>query len=128
MMIAKLVERSEILRFVLTGGLATLMHYLIYFILLRMQLDMTIAFAIGYFISFLFNYLMSARFTFKKKTSACNGVGFAFAHIINFLLQTGLLNFFSWLSVPKVFAPFPAYAISIPVNFLVVRFVFKKVE
>lgn len=126
MMIAKLVGRSEILRFVLTGGLATLMHYLIYFILLGMQLNMTVAFAIGYLISFLFNYLMSARFTFRKKTSASNGVGFAFAHIINFILQTGLLNFFSWLSVPEVFAPFPAYAISIPVNFLVVRFVFKK--
>lgn len=127
-MFVRLMERSEVLRFILTGGLATFLHYFIYFVLLKMNVNMTIAFAIGYFISFLFNYLMSARFTFKKKASASNGAGFALAHIINFSLQTGLLNLFSWLSVPKELAPIPAYAISIPVNFIIVRFVFNSAK
>lgn len=125
-MIAKWMSRSEVLRFIFTGGFATLLHYLIYFLLLQLRVNMTVAFGIGYFLSFLFNYVMSAKFTFKKETSASNGIGFAIAHVVNFSLQAGLLNLFSWLSVPKELAPFPAYAISIPVNFLLVRFVFNR--
>lgn len=126
--IVKLMGRSEILRFIFTGGLATLLHYMIYFILLQLQVNMTVAFGIGYFLSFMFNYVMSAKFTFRKVTSISNGVGFAVAHVVNFSLQAGLLNFFSWLSVPKELAPLPAYAISIPVNFFLVRYVFNRAK
>lgn len=118
-------SRNEIFRFVVTGVLATVIHYGIYYVLLNF-INTSIAFTIGYFLSFIFNYYMSARFTFRKKTSAKNGVGFLGAHLFNYLLQVTLLNVFLYLGVPKAIAPFPVYAISIPVNFIVVRFVFNR--
>lgn len=117
--------RNEIFRFVVTGVLATAIHYGVYYALLNF-INTSIAFTIGYFLSFIFNYYMSAHFTFRKKTSARNGVGFLGAHIFNYLLQVSLLNVFLYLGVPKAFAPLPVYAISIPVNFMVVRFVFNR--
>lgn len=123
-MLAEKTKR-EIFRFVITGVLATGIHYGIYYALLNF-INTSIAFTIGYFLSFIFNYYMSARFTFQKKTSAKNGVGFLGAHLFNYLLQVSLLNIFIYLGVPKAFAPFPVYAISIPVNFIVVRFVFSR--
>lgn len=37
----------------------------------------------------------------------------------------GLLNFFVWMGLSAEMAPVGVYAVSIPVNFLLVRFVFK---
>ena len=113
------------MRFVVTGGLATVIHYGIYYLLMNF-INTSIAFTIGYLLSFVFNYFMSARFTFRKKTTAKNGFGFCAAHAFNYLLQVLLLNVFLHLGVQKGIAPIPVYAISIPVNFLVVRFVFSR--
>lgn len=116
---------GELLRFGVTGVIATAIHYLVYYILQRF-INASVAFTIGYALSFVFNYFMSARFTFQKKTSAKNGIGFCFAHLFNYLLQIGLLNLFLWLGLQKGIAPLPVYCISIPVNFLFVRFVFNR--
>ena len=42
------------------------------------------------------------------------------------MLHIGLLNTFLWLGLSKTLAPIPVFAIAIPVNFLLVRFVFKR--
>lgn len=127
-MIKKVFEHKaigEILRFGVTGVLATAIHYAIYYLLFRV-INASLAFTVGYVISFVFNYFMSAKFTFQKKASAKNGIGFSLAHLFNYLLQLSLLHVFLWLGVPKGIAPLPVYCISIPVNFLFVRFVFNK--
>ena len=105
--------------------IAVAINYAIYLILLP-YIDKSIAYAIGYIISFCFNYLLSAHFTFKKETNKKNGIGFAGAHLFNFFLQIGLLNVFIWLGVPKELAPLPMYCIAVPSNFLIVRFVFNR--
>ena len=69
---------------------------------------------------------MTAKFTFKKDATTKKGVGFLGAHIINFILQTSLLQLFLWLGVDENFAPIPVYCIAVPVNFMLVRFVFRK--
>ncbi len=48
------------------------------------------------------------------------------AHGVNFLLHVGLLNLFLWFGVAEWLAPIPVYAIAIPVNFILVKYVFKK--
>lgn len=116
---------GEIVRFALVGVVATALHYGIYWLLQRF-IDVNIAYTIGYLLSFLANYWLSAHFTFKKTTTKRNGLGFAGAHLFNYLLQMGLLNIFLWLGVPKAAAPLPVYCIAVPVNFLMVRMVFRK--
>lgn len=116
---------SEFIRFVIVGIIATIIHYGLYFILQQI-IDVNIAYTIGYVCSFVANFYLTAYFTFRKKTSWNKAFGFGGAHLCNYLLHIGLLNLFLWLGVTKPLAPFPVFAIAIPINFLLVRFVFKR--
>lgn len=127
---ARMIEKKkigEMARFAVVGVLATAIHYAIYWFLQRL-INENVAYTIGYLISFIANYFLSARFTFKEKTTAGNGIGFAGAHLCNYLLQMGLLNLFLWMGISKEWAPLPVYCIAVPVNFLLVRFVFKHLK
>ena len=115
---------GELFRFGIVGVLAVAIHYAIYWIL-QLWINVNVAFTIGYVVSFFANYYLSAHFTFREHTSAENGAGFAGAHIFNYFLQLGLFNFFLWVGVHRFLAPFCVFSISVPTNFLVVRFVFK---
>jgi putative flippase GtrA len=118
---------GEMIRFAIVGVLVTAIHYGVYW-LLQLVMNVNIAWTAGYIAGFIFNYYMSAYFIFRKKTSVKNGAGFGVAHIVNYLLQMVLLNFFIWIGMSDEMAPVGVYAVSIPVNFLLVRFVFKKMD
>ena len=115
---------GEIIRFGIVGGISTALHYGIYWVLQHVM-NVNIAYTIGYVLSFLVNYYLTAHFTFNEKTTKRNGAGFGGAHLINYCLQIVLLNFFLWLGLSRAVAPFGVYAIAVPTNFLLVRFVFK---
>ncbi|RHE88663.1 GtrA family protein [Bacteroides stercoris] len=115
----------EFIRFVMVGVLATALHYGIYFLLQRF-INVNIAYTLGYALSFIANFYLTAYFTFGKKPSWSKAFGFGGAHLFNYLLHIGLLNTVLWLRLSKTLAPIPVFAIAIPVNFLLVRFVFKR--
>ena len=115
---------GEILRFGIVGISATALHYGIYFLLQRL-INVNVAYTIGYVLSFIANFYATSYFTFGTSPSGKKRFGMGAAHGVNYLLHIVLLNLFLWLGVPKVWAPFPVFAIAIPVNFLLVRFVFK---
>lgn len=117
----------EVLRFGIVGVVATALHYVIYWIL-QHWINVNVAYTIGYFLSFIANYFLSAQFTFREKTTTRNGIGFAGAHLFNYIFQMVLLNIFLWLGVSKALAPLPVYCIAVPVNFILVRTVFKKLS
>lgn len=121
----QLKQLPEFIRFVLVGILATALHYGIYF-LLQWVINVNIAYTLGYAFSFIVNFYLTAYFTFGKKPSWGKAFGFGGAHLVNYLLHIGLLNFFLWVGLSKPFAPIPVFAIAIPVNFVLVRFVFKR--
>ena len=93
-------KRREFVRFILVGVLATATHYGIYFFLCVLMLP-AIAYTIGYAISFILNFYLSN------------------------VLHIGLLSLFIWIGVPERWAPLPVFALVVPVNFLLVRFVLK---
>ena len=115
---------GEVIRFGVVGCFATALHYFIYWLFSK-WININIAYTLGYAISFVCNFFLTSFFTFKEKTSVKRGLGFGGAHLFNYLFQLGLLNLFVWMGVRKDLAPLPVYAISIPINFLMVRFVFK---
>lgn len=115
---------GEIFRFAVVGTISTVMNYVIYWIL-QHWINVNVAYTIGYVLSFFVNYWLSAHFTFKEKTSAKNGLGFSGAHLFNYFLHMVLLNFFLWLGFSNELAPLGVYAIAVPTNFILVRFVFK---
>lgn len=118
---------GEMVRFSVVGVLITAIHYVVYW-LLQLVINVNIAWTAGYVVGFVVNYYLSARYIFREKTSVGNGAGFGGAHLVNYFLQMGLLNFFLWLGWSSEMAPVGVYAVSIPVNFLLVRFVFKHIK
>ncbi len=116
---------GEALRFVLVGAFATALHYGLY-LLLRYVMPLTLAYTVGYVASFVANFFLTAYFTFRSAPSWRKLAGMGGAHGVNYLLHIALLNLFLWLGVPSALAPVPVFAVAIPVNFLLVRFVFKR--
>ena len=115
----------EFIRFVMVGILATALHYGIYFLLQRF-INVNIAYTLGYALSFIANFYLTAYFTFGKKPSWSKAFGFGGAHLFNYLLHIGLLNTFLWLGLSKTLAPIPVFAIAIPVNFL--RWLYRRLK
>jgi len=120
----KKYKLEEFIKFVIVGIIATLISYLLYILLIK-HLDKSIAFTIGYVISFCFNLIASNLFTFKTKVNVKSGLRFSLAHVANYLIQIILLNLFTYIGIPKLYAPIPVYAIAVPVNFFFVRFALK---
>ena len=116
--------KVEFFRFVIVGVLATAIHYGLYYVLLRV-LNVNIAYSIGYIVSLICNFFLSARYTFKSQVSVKKGVGFVCSHLINYLLHIGFLNLFLFIGVSKEVAPVPVFCCVFPINFLLVRTVFK---
>ena len=81
---------------------------------LRFCIVGAVATAIHYGVYFLLQFSLDVK----------NGIGFGGAHLVNYFLQVSLLNIFLWLGISRPLAPVPVYCIAIPVNFLMVRFVF----
>lgn len=120
----QLRQLPEFIRFALVGILATALHYGFYY-LLQTVINVNIAYTAGYLLSFLANFYLTAYFTFGTRPSWKKAAGFGGAHLVNYLLHMLLLNLFLWAGVPKPWAPLPVFAIAIPVNFILIRFVFK---
>lgn len=115
---------KEFIRFGIVGVIATIIHYGIY-LTLNLIMISWLAYSIGYGISFLCNFYLSSIFTFKAKASVAKGIGFGISHCINYILHIVLLSLFLKLGIKEEFAPIPVFAITIPINFVLVRFVFK---
>lgn len=115
---------AQAFRFVLVGIFATALHYGIY-LLLRCAIQIDVAYTIGYVLSFLANFYLTARFTFRTAPSWRRLVGMGGAHGVNYVLHMVLLNLFLWFGVPPALAPLPVFAVAVPVNFILVKVVFK---
>ena len=116
---------GEIVRFGIVGGVATLIQYGVYLLMLY-AVSPTLSNTIGYAVSFLFNFVASTRYTFKVKTNARHGAGFALSHLINYGLQIVMLHLFMALGFSERLAPVPMFCVCVPINFLLVRFFLKR--
>ncbi len=147
----------EFVRFFVVGIAATLVHLLVYWALNALfcldeadEAALNATYTAGYVVSFVGNYVLSLKWTFRTKGSVSKGAGFAFSHLVNYGLHMGLLNVFlllgagraivavfefctPWLVTafpvladPAALLPLPVYVIVVPVNFLLVRFFLKR--
>ena len=135
-LVTKLAEDArsgEFVRFVIVGLIATGIHYGIYLLLIKLipierTLWTNIAYALGYLISWCCNLWLTAHFTFRESITLGKGIGFAVCHLINFGLHILFLNVFLWMGVSETWAPIPVYCLVVPINFILVRTVFKRLN
>ncbi len=112
---------GQVIRFGIVGVAATAIQAVLYQVLVG-WLRAELANAIAYVVSFIFNYVASTRFTFRVKSSARRSAGFLLSHLINFTLQTLILHLSIRLGLTERWAMVPMFVITVPVNFLLVRF------
>ena len=122
---------QQFIRFAIVGALATAIHYGLYLLIVWANdigedetLYTNIAYSIGYVVAWCANFYLSAHFTFQSNTSLKRGIGFALSHGVNYVLHIIFLNLFLWLGVSETIAPIPVFCIVIPINFILVRYVF----
>lgn len=123
----------EFIRFCIVGFVATGLHYGIYLLLIKCidlsgELWTNIAYSIGYVLSWCCNLWLTAHFTFKTQVSVRRGIGFAVSHGVNYVLHLVFLNLFLWLGIPDTWAPIPVFCCVVPINFILVRTVFKRLK
>ena len=118
---------NEFIRFGIVGGLCTALQYSIYY-LLQLYINVNIAYTLGYVLSFMANFYLTSYFTFGTTPSWKKLIGMGGAHAVNYALHILLLNLYLRIGISQEWAPIPVFAIAIPVNFLLVRFVFKHKE
>ena len=119
-------KRYQFIRYCTVGSLAAGIHYGVYFVLQEYELvNLNIAYTIGYATSFICNFFMTSYFTFRSNPSLKKALGFGGSHLVNYLIHMGLFNLFLSLDVNQEIAPLFVLAAAVPVNFVMLRFVFK---
>lgn len=116
-------ELYRIMRFGIIGVLATGIHYGTYLILL-LWLSPSISYTGGYAVGFCVNYVLTTYFTFRTKSSVRNATGFTISHVINYLLELGVLNIFLYFGMGKQLAGIVTLIAVTPVNYLILRLVY----
>lgn len=124
---------KEFVRFCIVGGLSTGIHYVLYLILLKIfgvssEIGINVCYSAGYIAGFVFNLFMTACFTFKTNVTFLRSLGFVVTNLINYGLHIVFLNLFIGLSVPTQWAPIPTFCCVIPINFILVRTVFRRLK
>ena len=116
----------QFLKFGVVGVIATGIHYGAYLILeCLFGMNYNCSYAIGYLISFVFNFYASNLITFKTSPNLSNGVKFLGAHCFNYLIHAFLLNILVSIKIPLNIAPIFVFPLAMIINFLIVRKVLK---
>ena len=116
---------KEFIRFVLFGGVNTLLGYLIYVILL-IFLNYKVSFTITYVSSIFISYYLNSKFVFCRKVSLKKGLMYPSVYLIQYLICMLLLHIFvEILNLSKFIAPILAVLLTVPVTFFLSRSIIK---
>lgn len=114
---------NQVLRFLVTGGLNTIVTYGIY-LLLKGAVGYQIAYLISYVSGILFSYFMSAIFVFRKKISLRTFSRFPVIYVIQYAVGALLLGvLIHTFSIPTTIAPLLVILVTLPLTFILSRFV-----
>ncbi|HDA9600435.1 TPA: flippase GtxA [Staphylococcus aureus] len=124
----KLTQRhAEILKFIIVGGINTLNYYVVYLLLLKLlHIEYMISHITGFLVAFVISYYLNCYFVYRVKPTWRKFISFPITQIVNVSLQTVLLYVFvSWLNLPAEIAPFAGLIITIPITFILSKWILK---
>ncbi|HEE9171031.1 TPA: flippase GtxA [Staphylococcus aureus] len=118
---------AEILKFIIVGGINTLNYYVVYLLLLKLlHIEYIISHITGFLVAFVISYYLNCYFVYRVKPTWRKFISFPITQIVNVSLQTVLLYVFvSWLNLPAEIAPFAGLVITIPITFVLSKWILK---
>ncbi|WP_368410284.1 flippase GtxA [Staphylococcus aureus] len=118
---------AEILKFIIVGGINTLNYYVVYLLLLKLlHIEYMISHITGFLVAFVISYYLNCYFVYRVKPTWRKFISFPITQIVNVSLQTVLLYVFvSWLNLPEEIAPFAGLIITIPITFILSKWILK---
>ncbi|HDE0538403.1 TPA: flippase GtxA [Staphylococcus aureus] len=118
---------AEILKFIIVGGINTLNYYVVYLLLLKLlHIEYMISHITGLLVAFVISYYLNCYFVYRVKPTWRKFISFPITQIVNVSLQTVLLYVFvSWLNLPAEIAPFAGLVITIPITFVLSKWILK---
>ena len=112
-------------RFVIAGGLNTLLTYVLYLMLLQIM-PYFWAYSVTYVVGIGLGYLINTFWVFKRQPSLRTAMAYPLTYGLNYLLGAVLLWFLvEWARIPKAAAPLIIVAVSVPVMYLITRAIFR---
>lgn len=119
---------AEILKFIIVGGINTLNYYIVYLLLLKLlHIEYMISHITGFIVAFVISYYLNCYFVYRVKPTWRKFISFPITQIVNLGLQTVLLYVFvSWLNLPAEIAPFAGLIITIPITFVLSKWILKE--
>ena len=118
---------AEILKFIIVGGINTLNYYVVYLLLLKLlHIKYMISHITGFIVAFVISYYLNCYFVYRVKPTWRKFISFPITQIVNVSLQTVLLYVFvSWLNLPAEIEPFAGLIITIPITFVLSKWILK---
>ncbi|HDE9288120.1 TPA: flippase GtxA [Staphylococcus aureus] len=118
---------AEILKFIIVGGINTLNYYVVYLLLLKLlHIEYMISHITGFIVTFVISYYLNCYFVYRVKPTWRKFISFPITQLVNVSLQTVLLYVFvSWLNLPAEIAPFAGLIITIPITFILSKWILK---
>lgn len=120
----EMVARSSFLRFLISGGVNTAATYAVYLLLLRIT-DYKLAYTVAYVVGIVLAFVINRLFVFRTHRGWRSAALFPLVYLLQYLVSLGIV----WLWVqqwqlPKEIAPLISIAVTIPMTFVLSRFVF----
>lgn len=116
--------RSHFLRFLLSGGVNTLLTYALYLVLM-VFMPYWIAYSISFAAGIVLAYLLNRMFVFRQHRGTLSWIGLPFVYAIQYGASMVLL----WLLVEMAgldarIGPLAVIAVTVPLTYVLTRFLF----
>ncbi|UXR77080.1 MULTISPECIES: GtrA family protein [unclassified Staphylococcus] len=118
----------EIIRFVIVGGLNTVNYYIVYLLLLHVfHIQYLISHIIGFIVAFIISYYLNCYFVYKVKPTLKKFLAFPLTQVVNMGVQTLLIYLFvDFLDFNESIAPFVGLIVTIPITYVLSKFILTK--
>lgn len=122
----KNVLRHSFTRFLISGASTTGVSLIVYWVLLR-YFPYQWSYTLGYISGIGVAYLLYRYFVFKKSAGKFGLLWVSLVYLLQYLLGLGLVSIWVkvWLA-PEFLAPIFSVIVSVPITFLLNRFIFNK--
>lgn len=117
---------SSTFRFVISGGLNTVLTYLLYLALLSLA-GYGASYTASYLVGILIGYFLNSIFVFQVKPNLKSGLLYPGVYLAQYIIGMGILVFLiETADINKRIAPLVVVALTLPAMFILTRYFFKK--